>query len=48
MTAFAKMKFAEITDFEREKINNGLLKYCELDTMAMIMIWEYWFILINK
>ena len=50
MTAFANMQFAEITDFEREKINSGLLKFCELDTMAMvmIMIWEYFLNVINK
>jgi len=48
MTAYAKMQFAEITDFERERIISGLLKYCELDTMAMVIIWEYWFNLITK
>ena len=48
MTAFAKMQFAEITDFEREKINSGLLRYCKLDTMAMVMIWEYFLSVINK
>ena len=25
---------------EQEKIRNGLLKYCELDTLAMVKIWE--------
>jgi len=48
MTAFANMQFAEITDFERERIVSGLLKYCELDTMAMVMIWEYFLSVINK
>ncbi len=40
MAAYAKMQFAEITDFERERIISGLLKYCELDTLAMVMIWN--------
>jgi hypothetical protein len=27
---------------ENEKIKNALLKYCELDTMAMYIIWRHW------
>jgi hypothetical protein len=42
MTAYAKMQFAQISDIEREGIIKGLLKYCELDTLAMVMVWEYW------
>lgn len=41
MTAYARMQFSEMTDTEREKISEGLLRYCELDTMAMVMIYEY-------
>ncbi len=48
MTAFGLMQFAQISDFEREMIANGLLKYCELDTMAMVMIWEYWQSIISQ
>jgi hypothetical protein len=42
MTAFSKMQFTQITELERQKIIEGLLKYCELDTLAMVMIWEFW------
>ena len=42
MTAYARMQFASITDLERDSIIKGLLKYCELDTLAMVMVWEYW------
>lgn len=42
MTAYAKMQFEEMSDFERNKIEQGLLRYCELDTMAMVMIYEAW------
>ena len=42
MTAYAKMQFMKISDEERNAITTGLLKYCELDTMAMVFIWEYW------
>jgi hypothetical protein len=42
MTAYAKMQFTQISDKEREFIASGLLKYCELDTLAMVLLWEYW------
>jgi len=42
MTAYAKMQFASITETEKTSIIKGLLKYCELDTLAMVMVWEYW------
>lgn len=40
MTAYAKMQFTRMTDAERGKFSEALLKYCELDTLAMVMIWE--------
>ncbi|NCB03239.1 MAG: DUF2779 domain-containing protein [Spirochaetia bacterium] len=42
MTAYARMQFEEMSDYEREEIHKALLKYCELDTMAMVMIYEGW------
>jgi hypothetical protein len=27
---------------ENDRVAQGLLKYCELDTLAMVMIWEDW------
>jgi hypothetical protein len=42
MTAYGKMQFEEMSDYEREEIRQALLKYCELDTMAMVMIYEGW------
>jgi hypothetical protein len=48
MTAYAKMQFASITDKERDSIVNGLLRYCELDTLAMVMVWEYWQNILNS
>ncbi len=41
MTAFAKMQFSEMSPGEEEKIARALLKYCELDTFAMVLVWEY-------
>jgi hypothetical protein len=42
MVAYAYLQFANMTDAERELYRQALLRYCELDTMAMVMIWEYW------
>ncbi len=42
LTTYAKMQFEEMTQYERDEIRQALLKYCELDTMAMVMIYEAW------
>ena len=47
MMAYAQIQFTQMTDFERELITKSLLKYCELDTLAMVMIWEEWNYRIN-
>jgi len=41
LTAYGKLQFEEISIEERKAIESGLLKYCELDTLAMVMIYEY-------
>lgn len=47
MTAFARMQFTEMSDVEREAVTNALLKYCELDTFAMVLIYQHWKYLIE-
>lgn len=42
LTAYARMQFEEMSGYERDEIQKALLKYCELDTMAMVMIFEGW------
>lgn len=42
MTAYAKLQFEEMSDLERSAIQLALLRYCELDTLAMVMIYEGW------
>lgn len=42
MTAYARMQFTRMGDKERELARKALLRYCELDTFAMVMIYEYW------
>ena len=38
MNAFAAME--QMTPQERESTRQNLLKYCELDTYAMVKVWE--------
>ncbi len=42
MTAYAKLQFSDVPDDQREAIIQALYKYCELDTLAMVMLWEFW------
>lgn len=42
LTAYARMQFEEMSDYERREIEQALLKYCELDTLAMVMLFEGW------
>ena len=47
LAAYGRMQFEEMSDYERLEIEKALLKYCELDTLAMVMIYEGWKELIN-
>jgi len=42
MTAYTKIQFEDMSEYEREELEQGLLKYCELDTLAMVMVYEAW------
>ena len=41
MVAYGKTQYTDMSDNEREAIKQSLLKYCELDTLAMVMIFEH-------
>ncbi|WP_312322509.1 DUF2779 domain-containing protein [Soonwooa sp.] len=41
LTAYAKLQYTDMSDKERKELTSGLLKYCELDTLAMVMIYEH-------
>lgn len=41
-TAYARLQFEQMDVQTRERIKSALLRYCELDTMAMAMIMEAW------
>ena len=40
LTAYGKLQYTDMPEEERQAIKASLLKYCELDTLAMVMIWE--------
>lgn len=40
--AYMYMQFGEMSDIERAHLTDALLRYCELDTLAMVMIVESW------
>mgnify|MGYP001404457631 CR=1 FL=1 len=41
LTAYSKLQFVDMSIEERISIRKSLLKYCELDTLAMVMIYEH-------
>lgn len=40
--AYGRLQFEDLSDQNRKKIESALLRYCELDTLAMIMVVEAW------
>jgi len=48
LAAYARMQFEEMSEYERVEIQSALLKYCELDTMAMVLLYEGWKNLVDK
>jgi len=42
MVAYARLQFEDVGEHERQATEEALLRYCELDTLAMVMIWEHW------
>lgn len=42
LTAYGRLQFEEMSDYERSELKKALLKYCELDTFAMVLIYEGW------
>jgi len=42
MMAWARIQFDDVSDEDREQVIRSLLRYCELDTLAMVMIYQHW------
>jgi hypothetical protein len=41
-TAYARLQFEDLKTADRIQLEKSLLKYCELDTFAMVLIVEFW------
>jgi hypothetical protein len=41
-TAYARMQFTDVDETIRVATEKALLRYCELDTLAMVMVFEAW------
>ena len=41
LTAYGKIQYTDMTEKERVDITDALKRYCELDTLAMVMIYEH-------
>jgi hypothetical protein len=42
MAAYARLQFEDLAPRERQSIEAALLRYCELDTLAMVMAVQAW------
>ncbi len=42
MNAYARLQYETLNAEERQHLQSALLRYCELDTLAMVMIWQAW------
>ncbi len=42
MAAYARLQFEELPSMQRQAMEKALLRYCELDTLAMVMATQAW------
>ncbi len=42
LTVYGKLQFEDMTVTERRRLENALKRYCELDTLAMVMLHQAW------
>jgi hypothetical protein len=42
MAAYSRLQFEDLPDARRQAIKSALLRYCELDTLAMVMAIQAW------
>ncbi len=47
LTAYGKLQYTDMAQAEIDELTSAMLKYCELDTLAMVMIYEHFRELIN-
>lgn len=46
LTAYSKLQFSDTN--QSEALSKALLRYCELDTMAMVFIWEFFYNMVKN
>ena len=47
MIAYARTQYEAMGEYERAQLFQALRKYCELDTLAMVMLYEGWLSLLD-
>lgn len=47
-TAYGRLQYEDLSKDARERIKTSLYRYCELDTLAMVMVVEAWKAFINE
>ena len=47
LTAYGFLQYTDMENEERDKLVKALLRYCELDTLAMVMLFEYFKEVVN-
>ena len=40
--AYSRLQFEDLNNDSRQRIKNSLLRYCELDTLAMVLVLQAW------
>jgi hypothetical protein len=48
LTAYGKLQYTDMEQAEVDELTSALLKYCELDTLAMVMIYEHFIEIIKE
>ena len=48
LTAYGLLQFCKEGSSKAQALESALLRYCELDTLAMVFIWEYFNEMISK
>src|SRR5438046_5477181 len=48
MIAYGRLQFTEMSEAEGQRIVAALLRYCELDTLAMVLLYEHWMELLGR
>ena len=47
LTAYGFLQYTDMENEERDKLVKALLRYCELDTLAMVMLFEHFKEVVN-